>query len=303
MSNYTLSQIRLDARAQARNALDSTTFFNRDVDKSLQRAGARWIRTTKEIRSLDAMQLVVGSNTLPAFPTGFLPEQTLDCYLTLSGALIPPSIIVTSIESVLQSQLSQWPWMFNTITPPYPQTSPPSGQPTMIGFSTTTAGITNYLPDQAYVLNLYWWKKMTTWTAGAMGAWSSATAYQPGDVVSSAGTLYQAIISNTNVAVGTTSTWLNQGAGTVDDPNTLTLNIPDESMDIITQFGSPYYLQATYPDKSPLAASLLQQFDAEARRYVARDVGGRGLRVIVKNSPCDSAGNWVRGQGAGWGYN
>lgn len=275
--------------------MDSTMFFNRDVDKAFQRAAGRFLRATKQVCSLDALTLTIGSATLPAFPTGFLPELVIDSYLTLSGFLISPYIGITTIESVLQAQLNGQPWLNGYLNAANPPTSPPTGCPSLIGFSTTTAGIVNTLPDQAYTLNLFWWKKLETFTAGCMGAWSSATAYQPGDVVSSAGTLYQAIISNTNVAVGTTSTWTNLGAGTVDTPGTLTFALPDESIDIITQWGIPAYLQMSTPDKLPQSRLFMKEFDAEIRRIAARGAGGRSPRMLIKPCPTDANGNWISG--------
>jgi hypothetical protein len=197
---YTLTQLRLDGREQARNAKDSTEYSNRNLDKALQRAAARWCRGTRELRTTAALQLVTGSNVLPAFPADFRPEQAFGPYLTLAGVIIDPNVSLVGVADVLQSQLIQWPWL----SPGYclatnPQTSPPTGQPTLFCCSSTSAGVCNYLCDRAYILNIPYWQKLTAFTAGAMGAWSSATAYQPGDVVSSTGTLYQALARSKNL--------------------------------------------------------------------------------------------------------
>lgn len=290
-TSYSLAQIRLDGRAQSRNAMDSTAFFTRDIDKAFQRAANRWLRGTKQVRTLSQLQLTVGSATLPAFPTGFLPEFVIDSYLTLSGAIVYPKISITDIQTVYIAQRNNW---MNTSSTD-PPTVPPTGQPSLIGFSSTTAGVLDYLPDKAYLVNIFWWKMLEAFTPGCMGAWSSSTAYQPGDVVSSGGTLYQAISSNTNVAVGTAATWTNLGAGTVENPITQTFALPDESIDIVTQWGIPAFLQMSAPEKAPQANMFLVEFDKEIKRIAARDAGGRGERVMFKRSPTDCYGNWTRG--------
>lgn len=299
MAAITLAQLRLSVRYAARNATSSAEYPDSQIDDAIQCAADRWIRATHESAKLTTSTFTVGSNILPAFPSTFTAMQILDTYLTLSGQLINPPITITTYQDVLASQIVQWPWCFPGPYTAQTQTTPPTGQPTLIGFSDTTDAISNYLADKAYVLNLWWWDLFTQWQAGAQGPWSSTTQYQPGDVVSSGGNIYQALLSNLNVAVGTAGTWTNLGAGTVAVPTTLTFNLSDQSLRVLARFGAAGWLQLAEPEKAPQAKDFLAQFDAEAKRFAAMAIGSRGEKVLYKSSPILPDGSWVRGGGYG----
>lgn len=295
---YTITALRNDTRLSARNALQSVEYPDYQIDRALQKSSARLIRGTKGTAKLDTLAMTIGSNILPAFPTNFEARLLIDAYLTISGQLIEPGITITTIESVLQAQRQNWPWCIPYgYLSPQPQTSPPTGQPRLIGFSTQTSAITDFLADLAYVVNLWWYPPFTSWLAGTQGAYSASPAYQVGDIVSSAGTLYQAIAASTNQAPPNAAYWLSLGAGTNDNPVTLTTNLSDEQLDVVTTWGAPAFLQFTEAVKGKAAPGLLATFDAEIKRLAGLGVATRGNRVLIKNIPTDFYGGWWQCRG------
>lgn len=142
----------------ARQAKDGSEYVPTQIDYALQRGGQEWVRTTKATRRLDPLNLTAGSNDLPSFPSGFKPEYLMRAYLTLSGHIIKPDITVISYDRLLDK-------MYRDTTSTSAQL--PSGRPRYIGYSTTTTGkVGPEIPDQNYVLNLWWFSPFTSWTAG-----------------------------------------------------------------------------------------------------------------------------------------
>lgn len=159
----TLADLQTITRYSARNAGDSSGYPPEQVDLAIQASADEFLRITRATRRLDTIALTIGSATVPAFPDNFLPDRAIETYLTLSGNIIKPGISFTTIENVLSGQ-QQGGCVPAGATPP---TSPPTGQPTLIGFEDRSTAILNRLPDKAYTLNVYWWEPFTSWTAGS----------------------------------------------------------------------------------------------------------------------------------------
>lgn len=151
---YNVSDLRLLVRTYARNAFASSMYTDTDIDNALQVAGDRWMRITKAFRSLDTVTLSVGSTAITA-PTAWLPRYHLQCYVTLSGQILPPDIKLVPYDEVLARQYGIGGTIINA-------------RPTMMGFpsSSNANGILDASPDQAYVFNFWYWQPFTTWVAG-----------------------------------------------------------------------------------------------------------------------------------------
>jgi hypothetical protein len=155
---YALADIRNMIREWARNARDSTLYSDYAIDISAQAGMHDWNEITKEVRTTSVFALTPGSLLLPAAPTGFTPDHTLDAYLTLSGQLIDPKIQIVQLQAVLLAQAR----LATDGNPTKPQT----GQPRMFGFDASGVGQCDVTPGQAYSLNVLWWMPETTWVAG-----------------------------------------------------------------------------------------------------------------------------------------
>lgn len=278
-----------------RNAWDASEYPDYYVDVAIQNAAARWVRACKGTAKLDTLTMTVGSNVLPAFPSGFAANLAIDTYLTIPGFLIPPEINITTIEAVLQAQLFAWGWCTpGPYLQPIPQTSPPTGQPVLIGFSDQTDAITNTLADKAYVVNLWWYPLFTSWQPGSQGAWSASTNYQAYDVVSSGGSAYQCIQPNVNEVPPNAIYWQLLSGVTVATPTTLTTNLPDDQLAVVTQWGAPAMLQWAEPERSPEAKTMLQMLDQEAKNFAGIAASQRAPRVLYRQSPYQADGSWSR---------
>ena len=163
---YSITDLRLFVRDGARNANDASTYGDARIDRQIQLAMREWARLTRTPRQLDIVNLTIGSATVGAMPTGFLPELDLGTYLTIAGKIISPGITFTTIEEVLRSQANGYVPNWNTPAAP---TTPVTGQPSMIAFKDQANAILNTLPDQAYALNIWWQAPLTLWTPGGTG--------------------------------------------------------------------------------------------------------------------------------------
>jgi hypothetical protein len=64
-----------------------------------------------------------------------------------------------------------------------------------------------------------------------------------------------------------------------------TFNLSDESLLVIASSGAVYYLQKNEPENAALAQQCYMQFLAEAKRFAGSGAGGRGTRVLERESP------------------
>jgi hypothetical protein len=281
--SYTLADRRAWVRQFARNAQDSSAYPDAEIDRAMHLAADEWVRLTKATRQLSTLALTAGSAALPSLPDDCMPEKFLQSFLTLSGRLIDPKFQLTSYEAVLaaQANLGAECGYFPTATS---SGSPTSGQPKMMGFQDRGTGIVYPTPDAAYAVNVWWWAPVTSFRAGVQGDWSSSTAYVYGDVVADSGTLYSCVQGHTNQQPPNTSYWTSLGAdagGAIDDPATLTFNLPDDHLRAIDTFGTPAFLQFTEPTKA-FASDSFQHLMALAAEFKSRGAGGRGGGVSTK---------------------
>lgn len=299
----------------ARQASDASAYSYYKRDNALFPAIREWISLTKSNKRLDTIAMTAGSTTLPAFPTGFLPQLVVDAYLTLAGQLVRPRIDIVRYETVLQRQydlaLSK-----GATTPP---TAPPSGQPTMIGFrDTTNPPIPDYTPDQSYVLNVRWYQKFTAWTRGqafitAVVAGGSITGFNiltPGSIYASAPTITVADPTGGGLSLGTVTVDdsgaivtipVNSGGSSYTSPVVSvngvsalpgTLPLPDEELELIASLGAVYYLQSSEPNNAATARQKYQLFLQEAARIAAIGNDGTGPQVLTRPEPLNFIGGF-----------
>ena len=155
---FALSDVRNLVRYIARNAADSTSYPDIQVDISLQFGGDEWMRQTHQVQASVSVACAAASSAVPTIAADFLPERLIDAWLSYSGQLIRPELAVTDIASVLRAQLIQ---NCGSVTG-----TPPTGQPTMMGFSSQSAGQFDFLCQYAYSLNVVYWQQFTAWTPG-----------------------------------------------------------------------------------------------------------------------------------------
>jgi hypothetical protein len=162
--SITLTRIQSLVRYNARNATDSGSYSDTQVDEAIQGAADEWIRESRATQTTAAIACTQGSADIPTTPAGFVAERNLGSYFTYSGNLIEPRLIATDIETVLRAQLDGQ----NSGDGISPPTAPPLGQPTMFGFSTNGgAGKFDKRCQYAFTLNLVWYQPFTTWTPGS----------------------------------------------------------------------------------------------------------------------------------------
>lgn len=164
---YVIADLQAFLANSARNGNDPISYTPTRQDIAIQAAMRKWSRITRTPRQLDTVAITAGSATLPAFPTGFLPEFNLETYLSLSGKIIYPEITFTSIQDVLAEQVNGAPLTTTLISEP--PTNPRTGRPTKIAFADTSHAFLDTLPDQAYTLNVWWRCPLTLWTPGSSG--------------------------------------------------------------------------------------------------------------------------------------
>ena len=166
---YALSDLQAFTRDGARNAQDCYSYIPARIDRALQMGMLEWARITNTPRVLNNLTLTIGSATVPAFATGFLPEFLIDIWLELSGYVIDPHFMLTTVEEVLKEQVEpcrRW-WFMDT--PTNPATTPPLGRPTAIAWKDQTNAFLNTLADKAYTVQYWWRQPLTLWTPGGVG--------------------------------------------------------------------------------------------------------------------------------------
>lgn len=155
---YAIADLRSFARNFVRNAVDSSTYSDSNIDRALQCAMDEWCRLTQTPKTLGSLTLTAGSNALPASVANWAPEFHLKSTLLLAGTVVRPDISFTDYNAVLMQQF---------ITG---SSSTYTGAPLMYGYqSNGTAsgtGICWPTPDKAY--NIFQWfrEQPTTWTIG-----------------------------------------------------------------------------------------------------------------------------------------
>ena len=288
----TLLQARARVRAWLRsNGYDSTLYPDAIIDTAISDCGEELARLSILLQQNSDLTLTNGSPALPAMPTGFRPDRLMSAYLIGDNVqVVPPQWAYApycqigapaNIYGNPRSQLGLMPYQqlleleyaYRTAIPQGSGGSPTlfSGQPQIMAFTDRTGiGKVFPCPNQDYTMRMVWNALFTNWTIGTQGAWSASTVYQPGDVVSSGGNLYQAIIQNSNIAVGTASTWTSLGAGSLTAPGSVTFQIPDDYLNTLIIWGCP----ATVQFNEPLGA-FAESARVKWNKFV-KDMGDQG---------------------------
>ena len=268
---FTLLDARSRIRLAARNADDSGLYTDAAVDNALVLALDEWTRIVKPTRTTSTLTLTAASASLPTLPTGFLPEQLLRVYLTLSGQFVRPNIMSISYDALLEKQ--------------YENGGDAVGRPQYMAFTSPTAGVVYPTPDNAYSLLLRWWSQPTSWTAGTQGLYAAGTAYQKGDVVSDSGTLYLALQASLGQTPSSSATyWVSQGSGTATAPSAIAMPFPDDHMRAIFAFGAPALLQHTEPAQA-YASEAFAAFKEKAESIAARGASAIAGQTSEKDTP------------------
>lgn len=152
-----------------------------------------------------------------------------------------------------------------------------ASMPRMVGFIDSQTAKLFPAPKYDGMISIRYSQQFLPFTIGTMGIYSTSVAYVPGDVVSSAGNLYQALISNTNVATTTVGTWISLGTGSLVAPGGVVSTIPDSLMvELIGSGGAPM-LQAVDPKQLAFAGP-------EWQKYIDFENSCRGIGSIGGNS-------------------
>ncbi len=160
---YAIQDLRDLTRQFVRQAADSTMYSNVQVDNAIMLAADEWMRITSASRTLGTMNMTAGTATLGVVPTAWAPEFHMKAYLTFAGALVNPEVAFIDYDQALlfQQQLGT----SSSFTQGIPKYFAFGDGGTTTTF-TPTLSIVVPTPDQAYTLNLWYWQRFTSWTAG-----------------------------------------------------------------------------------------------------------------------------------------
>ncbi len=88
--------------------------------------------------------------------------------------------------------------------------------------------------------------------------------------------------------------WQEFTAWTPGASGTLTFNLPDDHLRVISVDGVRAFLQSDEPENAALAETALSKFRDRARQFAGRNAGGRGGTISFK-APPDRGGGYVTG--------
>ena len=297
-----LIQARQTTRAWMRsNGYDTSLYADAIIDRAISDCGEELARDTILLQKVSDIALTVNISDLPSMPTGFRPDRLMSAYLSGDNVVVvppqwgyspytqigAPSNTYGSPRSQLGliafQQLQELEYAYRTAIP-----NGVSGtvtlftqQPQLMAFIDRfgTCGKVFPCPDQNYTMKMVWNDLFTNWVIGTQGAWSASVMYQPGDVVSSGGDTYQALIQNTNIAVGTASTWLDNGAGSLTAPGSVTFQVPDDYMQPILIDGAPGKAQFNEP-LGAFGERALERWNAFVRKMADKgDLGEKFFQM------------------------
>lgn len=242
-----LVDLRQRARIAARNAQDQTNYSNAQIDEALDRLFSRFIRKTRCVKLSVTVPFSASANEADfSGLIGFLASriESLRVDVDTNYTQVCEDLTETSAGNV-QDAVSQ-----NSST----------GTPKMIGFIDSITAKLYPVPKSDGTITCVYAPLQTPWTLGTQGAYSSSATYYPGDVVSSAGTLYSAISTNTNVSLATTSTWMNLGAGTLTPPQSISSAVPDGLLGELVGIGIAPMLQQVDLKQAQAVSPLWQRY-------------------------------------------
>ena len=288
---FNLFSGRQAVRVYARNARNPTGYTDQMIDYAIALAMDEANRIAKPVRTLSTMTLTPNSQTLPALAANCQPEFIIQAYVTLPSnptAIINPDIMLTAIDNLLYQQwlgTGLFPWS-NYLPPQTFVNGQSVGQPIFFGFTDSAGdGLCWPIPDQAYVLNYWWYQQPTQWSAGTQGAWSSTQQYYYGDIVSVAGELYFCIGQSLNNTPPNATYWTAIGAGTATGPLSIGFNYTDEFMRQVLRYGAPSHLHAGEQENAAFAKDCHDAFMTACKQFAARASGDRGAQVLIRNAP------------------
>lgn len=286
---------RLTVRTFMRqNGYDTTLYNDYQIDNAIADCGEQLARETRLLQIVGTLTLGMGSITLPTMPANFRPDRLMSAYLVGDNIQVFPrngqfyspyfsQSAPVAAPGVNRSMLDLAPYQ-QVLTETYAFRTPVTsgtvtlftGQPQKIAFKDRTGnGIVFPQPDQNYSAEMIWNNLFATWTLGTQGPWSSTVTYQPGDVVSTGGHNYQALVNsaaNLNQTPASSPTyWTDLGAATaVTPPDAVTFPLVDDYLRAILMFGAPSRIQYSEP-LGGYAARAREQWDA-----FVKEMGSRG---------------------------
>lgn len=294
----TLVDMHSFCRQNARNALDPTWYSQKSIDMAIMQATQEWVRKTKQSAELAQITLVPGNATV-TLPDGVKPEYLLEAYLELNGEHLKPDIAVANYRDILTASYESDPLGDNT-----------PDRPTKMGFQTPTSAKLNCVPDKAYTLNLWWWRRPVSWTPGQAfitptvvgGAISSLTIDLGGSIYSSAPTIVvtddvgaNATVGNVTVSYGVVTGLAVTAGGSGYVTPTVTVNgvdatlpsfgMDDDALMAIAASGAAYYLQRSEPANAAVAQANYKSFLDAAAAIKGRGAGQPWGRVITRETP------------------
>ncbi len=262
----TQADIRVQARIVARNASDQTYYTNAEIDEAASRLLSRFQRVTRCVKATCAGTITASTNvaTFSAL-TGFLVDRIERVRVVVDSnyTKVCEDLDITNAADVMD-RVSE---------------CPTTGTPRMIGFTSSTDAL--MFPAAKYngTITGTYAPLFSPFQLGQIGAWSSSVNYQFGDIVSSGGHLYQAIIPSLNVAVGTASTWTDLGVGTITAPSGVTTSIPDALITEVIGTGIAPMLQAVDPEHQAFVGAAWASYLAfEAGCLAIGSISGKSLQ-------------------------
>lgn len=302
--SFTLSDSRNWARQFCRNAGDSSAYTAVNLDRSIQLAGDAWLRITKSSRVLGTLTLSSGNFNLPSPPLGWVPEFQMQQTLLQANTVISPYIFFTDYNEVLQAQ-----FLNNNSGSSNGTAGIMTGIPRLFGYRNETEGICFPTPNQDYTLLVWFWKKFTEWTPGQAELEISTSNFSVDSVAVLSGGYYASPPtvtasggsgSGATFAVGLSPTGeinqidvVTQGTNYTNtailvngvDCSTITFDLPDDAMRIISSDGCEAYLQRNEQQNQNISAAAKESFITQAKQFKGRDSGGRGGNVLFKTDP------------------
>ncbi len=309
--SYTIADVRRFTRKSARNAQSSSMYSDQDIDDAYFEASFEWTRLVRPSRTLTALTLAVGSSSIPAFPSNWTPENTMQVDLTLAGSIITPGINFVTMDQLYIERAKRG--IGSPLTLPQDR---PRFMAVPDSTQATTLGQIDTLSDQAYGINLWQWNPFVPWTSGqGLLSGSVGTANQILPVTVLAGGYYPGATPTVTVSAGTGSgatfvvtmngTTISSIAVSAAGTNYtgtpvfslngvvasgVSIGFSDEQVQIIASSGAPYYLQRFEPENAEMARdSMYASFIANAKRLSGMGAGGRGGQTVDKDN-CDNYG-------------
>lgn len=245
--SLSLVDLRQRMRIAARNAQDQTNYSNAQLDEALDRLLSRFLRKTRCVKLSETIPFIASTNEADfSALIGFFATriERLRIDLDTNYTRVCDDLTEASVSAVLDSI----------------NRDSSTGTPKMIGFIDTVTAKLYPTPKNDGTLTCVYSPLQTSWQIGTQGVYSSSVTYVPGDLVSSGGNIYSAISTNTNIAVATTATWMNLGAGTLIPPSSISTVVPDGLMGELVGIGAAPMLQQVDLKQSAAVSPLWQRY-------------------------------------------